>query len=173
MYNTLIQQTNVAIKIRFKVINLHHKKKVIKFRIKQQKNRISKDPEILKSTIQNCSSYELTTEGMNALAYGLDHHVPTKADRNTITTEFEQFFQNLLKDITHIPENKVGQIKTKLCNTCEKYCHVKVSNYQNKVINNLSEREDIIIMKQHKGRGVVIMDKTKYTDKCLPLSSLN
>ena len=41
-----------------------------------------------------------------------------------------------------------------------------------RVINNLSKREDIITMKQDKGRRVVIMDKTKYTDKCLALLSI-
>lgn len=61
---------------------------------------------------------------MNALAYALDRHVATKADRNNIRTEFKQFFQNLLKGISNIPENEVGQIKTKLCNTCEKHCNV-------------------------------------------------
>ena len=117
-------QINIAIKGRFKVINLHHEKKFIKF-CKKQKIRICKDPEILKRIVHNFSPDALTAEEMNALSYGLDHHIPTKADRKTIRTEFEQFFQNLLKDISHIPENAVGQIKAKLRNTCEKYCNVK------------------------------------------------
>ena len=63
---------------------------------------------------------------MNALSYDLDHHILTKADRKIISTEFEQLFQNLQKDISHIPENEVGLTKTKLCNTCEKYNNVKL-----------------------------------------------
>ena len=47
----------------------------------------------------------------------------------------------------------------------------KVPNYQKRVVNNLSKREGIIIMKQDKDRGVVIMDKAKYTDKYLELLS--
>ena len=35
------------------------------------------------------------------------------------------------------------------------------------------KRNDIIIMKQDKGRGVVIMDKSKYTEKGLTLLSTN
>ena len=97
---------------------------MIKLRKNQQKIRKFKDPEILKSTVHNFSSYTLTTEEMNALVYGLDRHIPRKADRNTVRTEFERLSQNLLGDITHIPENQVGQIKTKLRNTCEKYCNV-------------------------------------------------
>ena len=47
----------------------------------------------------------------------------------------------------------------------------KVPNYQKRVVNNLSKREGIIIMKQDKDRGVIIMDKAKYTDKYLELLS--
>ena len=171
MYNTLIHQIKIAINSRFKVINLRHEKKLIKFRKNQQKIRKYTDPGILRSTVHNCSSYTLTTEEMNALAFGLNHHIPTKTGRNTLRIEYEMFFQNLLKDITHIPENEVGQIKTKLLNvksTFEKYSNAKVPNYQKKDINNLPKRENIIIMKQDKDRGFVIMDKTKYTEK-LPI----
>ena len=80
-------------------------------------------------------------------------------------------FPESIEDISHIPENEVGQIKTKLRNTCEKYCNDKFPNYQKIFINNLYKREDVIIMKQDKGSGVVIMDKTKYTEKCLALLS--
>ena len=76
-----------------------------------------------------------------------------------------------MKDISHILKNEIAQIKTKLRNTCENYCNVKVPNYQKIVINNLSKHEDIIIMKQCKGSETVMMDKTKYTEKCLALLS--
>ena len=38
-----------------------------------------------------------------------------------IYTEFEVFYQGLLKDIGNIPETELQLIKTKLQNTCEKY----------------------------------------------------
>ena len=105
---------------------------------------------------------------MSELPCGLDHHIPTKADRNTITAEFEQFLSESIKRyLTHSWTKKVGQRKTKLRNTCEKYFNVKISNYHKRV---LSELEDISIMKLVKDRVVVIMDKTKYTKKCLILS---
>ena len=59
----------------------------------------------------------------------------------------------------------------KLTNSCEKYCTVKVSKYPKNVINNLIERNDIPIMKQNKVIGVVIMDKSIYTEKGLALLS--
>ena len=66
----------------------------------------------MKHMVHNFSSYALTEDGMNALAYRLDHHIPTNINKNAIFTEFEQFFQNLLRDISHIPENGLSRIKT-------------------------------------------------------------
>ena len=68
-----------------------------------------------------------------------------------------------MKDISNIPERELAQNKTKLRNSCEKYCNVKVPKHQRNVINNLMKRNNIVIMKQDKGRRVVIMDKGKYT----------
>ena len=76
-----------------------------------------------------------------------------------------------MKDIFNILRNETAQVKTKLTNSCEKYFTVKVSKYPKNVINNLMERNDIAIMKQDKGIGVVIMDKSIYTEKGLALLS--
>ena len=65
-------------------------------------------------------------------------------------------------------------MKTIICNTCEKYCHVKVPSKQKKIISNLSNRrKDIVFLKQDKGRGIVIMGQIKYIEKCLSLLSSN
>ena len=70
-----------------------------------------------------------------------------------------------------MPETEISKIKTKLRNTCEKYCNIKVPYSQRKIISNLSKRDDIVIFKQDKGRWVMIMDKTKYAEKCLIMLS--
>ena len=54
------------------------------------------------------------------LSYGLENHIPTKFCRIAINTEFEQFYQRLLHDTSHIPEEDLAHIKTKLRNTCQK-----------------------------------------------------
>ena len=67
---------------------------------------------------------------------------PVKVNRNAIYTEFEVFFQSLLKDISNIPENELRQIKTNLRNTCDKYTkkknHLNIEklskNYRREVI---------------------------------------
>ena len=121
--------------------------------------------------VYNFSSYVLTEEEMIALVYGLDHHIPTNINKDAIFTESEQFFQNLLRDISHIPENELSRIKTKLRNTCEKYCNVKVPCKYKDIVSKLSKREDLVILKQDKGRGVVLMDRHKSSVKCLTLLS--
>ena len=87
------------------------------------------------------------------------------ANRNAVSTELEPFFQNFLKDISNIPESEFAQIKTKLRNSCEKYCNVKVPKHERNDINNLMKRNDIVIMKQDKGRGVVLRKVWLYYER--------
>ena len=172
LYSTFIHQVNIVIKSRFKSITLRRNKKLIKFRNSQQKyNKSTTQTELVRNIVYNFSYYALSHEQLNALSYGLHHHVPTKGNRNAVSTEFEHFFQNFLKDICNISESELIQIKTKLRNSCEKYCNVNVPNHQRNVINNLMKRNDIVIKKQDKGRGVVIMDKSKHTEKGLTILS--
>ena len=53
-------------------------------------------------------------------------------------------------------------------NTCKKYSDIKVP-YKRETIRNLSNNQNIVIMKQDKGRDVVVMDRRKYFEKCLAL----
>ena len=95
-YNTLIYQVNIAIKSRFKSIRLHHNKKLIKFRKNQQKYiKSPRQTELVRNIVHSVSSYALSCEELTALSYGLDHHIPTKANRNAVSTEFEHFFQKI------------------------------------------------------------------------------
>ena len=84
-----------------------------------------------------------------------------------IYTEFEVFYQGLLKDIGDIPETELQLIKTKLQNTSEKYTKTKVPYKYRTIINDLRKREDIVVLKADKGRGIVIMNTDKYHEKCL------
>ena len=58
-------------------------------------------------------------------------------------------------------------VKTRLRNTCEKYGKIQTPFPQQKIIDGLMNNEIIYIMKQDKGRGVVIIDRNKYTEKRL------
>ena len=74
-----------------------------------------------------------------------------------------------MRNLTHIQDNELTSLKTKLRSTCEKYSKIHVPYKYKKVINDLSKNENIVILKQDKGRGVVILDRTKYTQKCVAL----
>ena len=116
---------NIALKNKFKVISNHHEKKAADLQ-KQQEREIDKSlTTCIKNTGHNFSSYQLTEEH-TALSYGLDHHIPCKFNSNRIHAEFEKFDQIILKDISHIPDNNLLFLKTKLQNTGEKYSDVPV-----------------------------------------------
>ena len=74
------------------------------------------------------------------------------------------FFQKLLNDVSAILEENLARIKMKLHSTCEKYYQVKPYFKYNQVIQNHSKKQD-------KGRGVVILDRRKYMEKCLSILS--
>ena len=102
----------------------------------ERKNNDSK-LVLLKSIVHNFSLYNLTQEEHDALSYRLDQHIPRKINKNNIQTEFESFFQNLLYDLSDMPENEISKVKAKFRNPCEKYCHVRVAYNQKKAIPNL------------------------------------
>ena len=52
--------------------------------------------------------------------------IPSRTNFDMIYTEFEVFYQGLLKDIGNIPETELQLTKTKLRNTYEKYAKIKV-----------------------------------------------
>ena len=58
---------------------------------------------------------------------------------------------------------------TELRSIYEKFSNVYVSHEHKRIVETLSKNDSIVIMKQDKGRGVVIMDKHKYTEKCLEM----
>ena len=120
-----------------------------------------------KHTVHNFSSFVLSNEEYNALSFGLDHHMPTKSKDVDIEVEFEQFCQSLLRNLTHIQDNELTLLKTKLRSTCKKYSKINVPCKYKKVTDNLSKNKNIAILKQVKGRGGVILVTTKYTEKCM------
>ena len=50
--------------------------------------------------------------------YGMDQHIQNHLRSNATKTEFELFYQGLLKNLEHLPENTIRQTKTKLQRNC-------------------------------------------------------
>ena len=66
------------------------------------------------------------------------------------------------------------ELKSRLRRTCENYYKSSKSNNEvDEIIKKISRNKNIKILKQDKGRGVVIMDSNKYTEKCMELINTN
>ena len=99
------------------------------------------------------------------MAYGLEQHIPSQINKNNVQTEFECLYQDILRSAPSISEDEKSTLKTKLRNTCEKYGRLKTPYKHEQTIRNLMNNNEILIMKQDKGRGVVIMNKDKYASR--------
>ena len=126
-----------------------------------------------RNIVHNFSSYDLTAEEYHILSFGLDHHVPARLNENEIKTEFETFFYGLNKQLKHLTSDERDELKTKLRRSCENYYKVKTNTKVQDTIDKLAKEKNIRILKQDKGRGVVILDNTKYIEKCMSLLNTN
>ena len=171
VYSALLHKINIAVKSRLTAISFKYKKKLMNLQKKQQEHKKRAAVYVPKEVVHNFSSYKISKEEHEALSYSLDYHIPSKVTRNSLNTEFEMFFQNLLNNISAIPEEDLARIKMKFQSTCQKYYQVKPYFKYNQVIQNLSKNKEIVILKQDKGRGVVILDRSKYMKKCLSILS--
>ena len=142
---------------------------MLKFCKAQTAKNCDINPHLIKHIVHSFPSYNLLQVVINTLSYGLDNHIPTSINRNPITTEFELFLQSLFRDISHMPGNEINKVKTKLPSTSEKYSNINVLHKQREIISDLAKRDDIILLKQDKGRGVVVIDRSKYYEKCLEM----
>ena len=168
VYSVLFNRINIAIISRVKVIKLLQNKKICNLRKRHGIDKLSKTKPP-KNVIHNF--FDFTEEVIRALSHGLDQHIPSNPDGYKINTDLEYFYQNVLNDISDLPQHHLDNIKTKLRSTCMKYHNSKTANKYKKVIDQLSKNNNIIIIKQDKGRGVVILDRTIYIDKCLSMLS--
>ena len=103
------------------------------------------------------------------LPFGLEQHIPNRSCKNPIYTELKQFNQRIFHKIRHLPQDDINRSKTKMRSTFEKYSRVNVAYKYRKIVNDSSRNKDIVIMKQDKRRGVVIMNRGKYFDKSLAI----
>ena len=101
------------------------------------------------------------------MPYGLDHHISSKTDPNLIYAEFESYFQTIKHKITNLPKIQISHLKTKLRNTSEQYNNINVPYKEKEIINKLKKNQNIMLLRQDKGRGIVIIDRNRYTNKCL------
>ena len=145
-----------------------HNKKLDK--LHSERRYISKPKySIVKNIINNFSSYTLTSEEEYALSFSLDQHIPTKNNTNNIKAELESFFYHIQKHTKNFDQELQDELKTKIRRTCENYSKLKVPYKHQKIIDQLSRNTDIIILRQDKGRGITILDRKNYIQKCVSI----
>ena len=88
-------------------------------------------------------------------------------NKNKIKTEFESFLYQIQKYTSNLDQQIQDELKSKIRRTCENYSKGKVPYSFQHLIDNLSKNRNIIIMRQDKGRGVTILDRKNYIEKCL------
>ena len=152
-----------------KGISQRHKVKLTNLRLTQLNTIPLHRQQFIKSIIHNYSDYQLSDDEKTALSFSLDENIPFPFRSNQVNTEFEMFYQNLLRNVSHIPEAQKSRLKTKVRNACDKYSRLKTPYKYRNIIKNLQTNQNIVILKQDKGRGVVIMNRDKYMDKCIDI----
>ena len=69
------------------------------------------------------------------------------------------------KIIQFILNIQISHLKTKLRNTGEKYNNINVPYKEREVINKLKKKQNIMLLRQDKGRGIVIIDRNTNVHK--------
>ena len=63
----------------------------------------------------------------------------------------------------HLRQNEQDQLKSKIRRTCENYYRIKIPYQYQEIIKKLSNKKDIIL-RQDKGRGVTVLNRTSYIE---------
>ena len=84
------------------------------------------------------------------------------ASSGTLNERCEEIVQKLKQ----LPTNGKDELKTKLRKTRENYYNIDNPRNTNRII---AKNNNVVVMKQDKGRGVVLMDKAKYVEKVTSL----
>ena len=124
---------------------------------------------ILPNIVHNFSTYELSEEERKALAHGLDHYIPDRIDKRKLEVEFEHLYKDILWNAEKITADEKLSLKTKILGCFKNYSTIKTPYKYKETIKKLSNNENICLLKQDKGRGIVIMDRNKYVEKCLDM----
>ena len=109
--------------------------------------------------IHNFSSYVLLEEEKRALSFSLDENIRTKLNENKMQTEFKSFYQQFLQPRKHLSQQEQDQLNNKIRRTFENYARIKTLYKYKKIIESLSNNKNIIILKQDKGRSLVILNR--------------
>ena len=66
----------------------------------------------------------------------------------------------------HLRQSEQDPLKSKIRRICENYYRIKIPYQYEEIIKKPSNKKDIIIQRQDKGRGLVVLNCTSYIEKC-------
>ena len=69
----------------------------------------------------------------------------------------------------NLNDNEQGEIKSKVRRICKNCIKITTHCEHQTVIQNLSQNRNIVLLNQDEGQGIVILDRTKYIEKCMNL----
>ena len=118
------------------------------------------------NVIHNFSSHILSKREREVLSYTLDHYVDFKVDVKRIEVEFEKLYQDIVPHTTHLTADDKVEMKSKFLSIFQRYSKIRYKNEDRFVIEGLKKNDNIFILKQDKGRGLVIMNRSDYIKKC-------
>ena len=68
----------------------------------------------------------------------------------------------------------MSKLKTKLRRSCENYGNIINGKTKlDDIISKLAKKIDVVVLKQDEGRGVVLIDRPKYVEKCMAHLNIN
>ena len=166
LFNTLRYKVRLIVSARRMKWTATHKKKLDALRTEGRPTP-RRNP-LKQNVVHNFSRYTLSDDEYRVLSYSLDHYVPGRDNGKRTQVEFEKFYQEILDQtghLAHLTEPEKIELKTKFMDTFSKFSKIKIPDEQRKILEKLYKNPDLVILRQDKGRGVVILDRSIYVDK--------
>ena len=96
------------------------------------------------------------------------HHIKcTHVFLQTTREIFASKHHHLDQQFANISSHERDTLKTKIRRTCENYINIPSKTKYEETISKLSKNKRIVILRQDKGKGVVLINRSKYIEKCL------
>ena len=93
------------------------------------------------------------------MVFGVDHNISTRTNKKIIEAKFEFCFHSIYRDVNEIPVNKVTHLNKRLRNICDIYNYIRAPYKVWKLVEKLSRTKGIMVPKQSKSKGVLVIGK--------------
>ena len=115
-----------------------------------------------KETVTNLSSHKLTDDELDILKNGQDFSIrPARRNKTDVLASFEMIHQTMKRNLRNY--DQTANLKTEIAHLAQNY----VSSYKptstdlkkHRILRNIRNNREIIVLKPDKGNGVVITDR--------------